>query len=571
MRSLAVIPVLLFLSALLTGSGQQWRAGDDIREAVSHYGQADVVISYPGFDAMTKLASRFSVTSCDGIRAQLCLSPLDAEVFIASGIDYKLIIPAEHKGINTASSVAEAMLWQSYPTWKHYDTIMHKIAESWPDVCRLDTIGFSVMGRAVLVLKISGNVSADESEPAVMLSSSIHGDEPAGFVLLMRLAEYLASESHKGGLAEELVSGLEIWINPLANPDGMYRNNDTMIYPIRWNSNNKDLNRNFPDPGNPAPDPLQPETADMISFMEARRFALSVNLHSGAEVVNYPWDKWTRLHADDDWFNSISRRYADTVHLYAGTGYMTFLDNGVTRGWEWYLVRGGRQDYVTYSLGGREVTIELDKTKMTPGSNLETLWEWNHRSLMRYIAEALYGVRGTVTDADTGGPLSAKIFIAGHDADSSHIYSAPLTGAYFRYLAPGEWNVTCFCPGYVPYTFQATVDAWNTLTINDIQLRRSDGFYPLPPESGLLLWPNPSDGININILPPVTVAGEVTVTLTGLSGALIRRYRDIAMPGIPLSCDFGTLPTGVYILSVRREPHGPMVRSKAVITRLINR
>ncbi|MCK7539274.1 MAG: hypothetical protein MZV63_54380 [Marinilabiliales bacterium] len=37
------------------------------------------------------------------------------------------------------------MLWQSYPTWKHYDTIMHKICRTrGREVCLLDTIGFSV-------------------------------------------------------------------------------------------------------------------------------------------------------------------------------------------------------------------------------------------------------------------------------------------------------------------------------------------------------------------------------------------------------------------------------------------
>jgi murein tripeptide amidase MpaA len=84
----------------------------------------------------------------------------------------------------------------------------------------------------------------------------------------MRLAEYLASGSGGGGLASELVSGLEIWINPLANPDGMYRNSDTMTYPVRANSLGYDLNRNFPDPAASPPPPLQKETADMISLHE---------------------------------------------------------------------------------------------------------------------------------------------------------------------------------------------------------------------------------------------------------------------------------------------------------------
>ena len=553
--------------------GQESPAGDDIRNAVSRYGQAEVMISYPGYDAMTRLAARFSVSSCDGLTALLSLSSRDVAEFIAEAIPYRLIVPEERKGFYTASSVAEAMLWQSYPTWKHYDTIMHKIAGHWPDLCRLDTIGFSVQGRAVLALKISDNPEEDEPEPEVMISSSIHGDETAGFVLLMRLAEYLASGgggAPGSGLASELVSELEIWINPLANPDGMYRNGDTLTYPVRANSNGYDLNRNFPDPEVGTPPPLQKETLDMIRFMEERRFTLSANLHSGAEVVNYPWDKWTRDHADDDWFNAISRRYADTVHLHSESGYMTFLDNGVTKGWKWYLVRGGRQDYVTWGLGGREVTIELDDTKMTPGSNLELMWEWNHRSLLRYIAGAMTGVRGTVTDAETGDPLSAKIFIAGHDRDSSHVWSDTTTGFYTRLLPPGTWNLTFSCPGYKPYTLTADLTSSVPLQVSNIQLEKGNHDYPDPPESGLLVFPNPSDG-NFSIMPPVAVTGEVTITVTSTSGALLKHYTTTAQPGIPVECKFTGLPAGIFIISVSREPNGPMVRGKAVITRLINR
>jgi hypothetical protein len=569
-KCFSVIPALLLIASLSTGYAQQALPGDDIREAVGKYGQAEVEISYPGFDAMTLLASRFSVSSCDGATARLILSPLDAETLIAAGISCKLIIPGDHKGFYTSSSVAEAMLWQSYPTWKHYDTIMHKIAEHWPDVCLLDTIGFSIMGRAVLALKISDNPTIDEPEPEVFLTSSIHGDETAGMVMLMRLAEFLASGSSGGGQAEELVHGLEIWINPLANPDGMYRNNDTIIYPVRANSNGYDLNRNFPDPEQSSPPPLQKETIEMIQFMEQRRFSLSVNLHAGAEVVNYPWDKWTRYHADDEWFDAISRRYADTVHLHAAPGYMTFLDNGVTRGWEWYLIRGGRQDYITWTLGGREVTVELDETKMTPGSDLETMWDWNHRSLLNYIGEALTGVRGKVTDADTGDPLSARISIAMHDRDSSQVWSDTITGEYCRLLPPGNWDLTFVCPGYEPFTLLADLSAANPALIEDIRLEKSKIAYPDPPESGILVYPNPSDGEFV-MMPPASVTGELTVTLTTTRGTVITSYSAEARPGIPLECDFTSLPTGVYVLSVMKEPDGPMVRGKVVITRLINR
>ena len=104
----------------------------------------------------------------------------------------------------------------------------------------------------------------------------------------------------------------------------------------------------------------------MMRFLAKHRFVLSANFHSGEEVVNYPWDRWSRDHPDKEWFYMISRAYADTVHRHAPYGYMNYLDNGVTNGYYWYPVNGGRQDYVTYELQGREVTIELDSDYITP-------------------------------------------------------------------------------------------------------------------------------------------------------------------------------------------------------------
>ena len=303
------------------------------------------------------------------------------------------------------------MDWQSYPKYSQYDSIMRKLATDFPELCLLDTIGSSVNGKQVLVLKISDNVALSEpEEPEVFYSSTIHGDELLGFVLMLRLSDYLLRNYDTNPGIKSLVDNLQIFINPLANPDGTYRTGNEIINPIRFNANGRDLNRNFPDPLQPGV-VQQKENVDMIAFMRSHRFVLSANFHSGAEVVNYPWDRWlTRIHADDSWFVELCRAYADTVHIYSRDNYLDGFDNGIVRGAVWYEILGGRQDFVTWELHGREVTIELDNIKLTPADSLENMWNYNYRSLLNYLSYAQFGISGRVTNSETGNPVRATIY-----------------------------------------------------------------------------------------------------------------------------------------------------------------
>lgn len=49
----------------------------------------------------------------------------------------------------------------------------------------------------------------------------------------------------------------------------------------RNNSNNFDLNRNFPDRFNFITDPRQPETIAVMNWVKSYPFVLSANLHGG--------------------------------------------------------------------------------------------------------------------------------------------------------------------------------------------------------------------------------------------------------------------------------------------------
>ena len=418
-----VIIILFLLKFLVANCFSQNPGNDDLlRETIRRYGQARVSIPFPGVRVISALSDKVSISSVRGKTVEIVVSPLAEEWFISQKYNYHIVENTDSKGIITSSDLKQAGEWESYPSYSQYDSIMQSFAANYPALCQLDTIGTSINGKLVLALKISDNADIDENEPETFYSSTIHGDETGGFIMMLHLADYLLKNYGNDPRVKNLVDNLEIWINPLANPDGTYRTGNTITFPIRGNANGYDLNRNFPDPETPNT-VKQKETIDMMKFLREHKFVLSANFHSGNEVVNYPWDRWSFLHADDNWFYGISRKYADTVHLNSVTGYMNFMQNGVTNGYVWYKINGGRQDFVTWELQGREVTIELDDNFVTPAVNLISLWQYNWRSLLGYLENALNGIHGTVKDALTEAPVKAKVFINNHDKDSSHVYS----------------------------------------------------------------------------------------------------------------------------------------------------
>jgi len=530
---------------------------------VSESGQARVTIPHSGIKSINDLSRAVSISSVRDKIVEIVLSKLTVEWFIAQNFDYTLTEKDDSKGIVSATDIPEAMEWDTYPSYTQYVSIMQDFPVLYPGLCRLDTIGTSNYGKLVLALKISDNAGTDEDEPEVFFSSTIHGDETGGFIMMLRLANYLLENYNNDPELKILVDNLVIWINPLANPDGTYGTGDLISSPTRFNANGYDLNRNFPDPEGPNTI-RQKETLDMEKFLRRHKFILSANFHSGAEVVNFPWDRWWRWHADNDWFYLISRKYADTAHLYSPPGYMTFLDDGVTNGFDWYSIYGGRQDFVTYELQGREVTIELDDEYVTPAANLNSLWEYNRRSLTGFLQNALYGIHGSVSDINTGDPVAARIFIQNHDKDSSHIYSDTLTGSFTRLLSPGLWDLTVSASGYVDVLSEDIIVNEGQRTVISIQMTPFINPVDTTDTPEIILYPNPA-AEEMNAVLPEILFGRVKVTVYNAFGIKMREYYEEAAEDIPLRIDVSDMPGGVYILEINKAVTGVSERKRFVV------
>ena len=467
----AILAVLLLLS-LLALFGQEYKELGSHGEYYFRFHLAD----RSRLEQLTREISidnfRNDTVFAYGVESQV-------EQLRQQGFQPEVLLHPGKRIIASMSDAKAAMEWDSYPTYEAYVEMMNGFASDYPELCQIVDAGYSVRGRSILFAKISDNVEIEETEPEFMYTATMHGNETIGYILMLRLIDYLLTNYGSDAQVTRLVDSVEIWINPLANPDGAYRDgNASVLNATRNNTNQVDLNRNFPDPDpqygdHPDGKAWQPETIAMMSLAEEHNFVASVNFHDGVEVVNYPWDTWSWLHPDNDWFWKISRAYADMVHQYCDYGYMNYKENGITNGYAWYPVKGSRQDYMTYFRHGREVTIELSDIKGAYSSfdpaDLPTFWEWNYRSMLNQIGIVLHGIRGMVTDV-RGLPLEAKVTLLDHDFDHSEVFSDPDHGDYYRLVAPGTYDVKMESEGYIPVVFRNIVVKEDCATMLDAQL-----------------------------------------------------------------------------------------------------
>ncbi len=380
-----------------------------------------------------------------------------------AGYKYTLLpSPAQGKSIQMATTVDQMANWDRYPTYDVYVQMMQLFAQNYPDICVLDTIGQTQEGRLLLALKITDNPHQRENEPEFFYTSTMHGDETTGFIAMLRLIDSLLTGYGHNSRITNLVNNIEIWINPLANPDGTYHGgNNTVSGAQRYYSNGVDPNRNFPDPedgAHPDGNAYTVETIGMMNFAWAHNFTMSANFHGGAEVFNYPWDTWSSSqnpHADQDWFQYVGTNYVALARQ-INPSYMTDVtSSGITEGYDWYEVQGGRQDYMNYWHHCREVTVELSSTKLLDVEDLPRYWNYMKDALLYYMEQSLYGFRGVLMNSN-GELLHGTVSVNNHDHDGSQVESDSLAGDYHRPIIAGTYDITASVNGYSDLTANIT-------------------------------------------------------------------------------------------------------------------
>uniref|UniRef100_A0A674EEX8 Carboxypeptidase D n=1 Tax=Salmo trutta TaxID=8032 RepID=A0A674EEX8_SALTR len=349
----------------------------------------------------------------------------------------------------------------------HYNDMelfLRRYSNRFRSIAHLYSIGKSAEDRELYVMVISDNPTVHEAgEPEFKYIANMHGNEVVGRELLLNLIEYLCHNYGSDPEVTQLVNTTRIHIMPSMNPDVCV---GSIWYTGRNNSNNFDLNRNFPDQFTTITEPRQPETIAVMNWLKSYPFVLSANLHGGSLVVNYPYDddKQGRTEyskcPDDKVFKQVARSYSqENALMHKGHPCedlypSAFFEDGITNGANWYNVPGGMQDWNYLNTNCFEVTIELGCVKYPKAQHLPMYWDQNRRALLQYIHQVHRGVKGMVIDIRDGtGIPNATIMVE----EINHPITTNLAGDYWRLLVPGTYHLTASARGYNSVKIYATV------------------------------------------------------------------------------------------------------------------
>jgi Zinc carboxypeptidase/Secretion system C-terminal sorting domain/Cep192 domain 4 len=356
-----------------------------------------------------------------------------------------------------------------FHTYEELRAELEQIASDNPDICNLLTIGESIQGRSLMMMEISDNVLIEEDEPEFAYISTMHGDEVVGMENCVNFINKLVNEYDTNPEIQQLVDETHIYIMPDMNPDG------TMAG-VRFNADGDDLNRSFPDH---IADPYNleenrpHEVVRLMRFFGTESPVLAANFHGGIILVNYPFDSNPDFESvntpspDDDWYIDISTTYSALNDSMWNNPY---FENGITNGAEWYTITGGMQDYTLMMAGCAHVTIELSNPKWPDPSTLPTYWDQNEESMVAYLKKVHQGIRGIVTDSETGDILEATIKIVDNYIE---VYTDPDVGDYYRLTLPGSYDIEVACYGYDSVIVENITVVEGELTRADVSLTRS--------------------------------------------------------------------------------------------------
>lgn len=223
------------------------------------------------------------------------------------------------------------MTWNSYHRLDDIYGYLDYLEQTYPTLCSQRTIGKTVQGKDLRVLKISNGKPGNK---AVWVDGGIHAREwisPASVTYIInQIVENYETES-------EDIKNLDLYFITVANPDG-YEYSHTIDRLWRKNRaragmcSGVDLNRNYGyhwggkgSSKNPCTETYggsggfsEPETAAIRDFIlqSGTKFVASISYHSYGQYILYPWGYDRFITSDRDDLHRVGQKAAQVIFFF---------------------------------------------------------------------------------------------------------------------------------------------------------------------------------------------------------------------------------------------------------------
>jgi len=445
---------------------------------------------------------------------------------------------------------------QRYHTFEEIAYKLDSIANYYPAITHLDTIGYSTCdSMPIFAMKISDNVNIEEDEPAILYVACHHAEEILGVEICMYMINDLTGKYNIDSAITYWIDNREIWIVPLLNPEGhkivMDEIDTTWRKNKRDNNNNGifdldydgvDLNRNYDfywsQGGSPEPtseyyrgsSPFsENETRAIRDLVFSQHFVFCNTYHSArtglGEVIYFPW-RWSGGYSPDFPFilqvaDSMSKRIIKDN----GSGHYLIMPgyglDGKTRNWL-YGVHGT----FTYC-------VEVSTTTIQPGWMVDDICQRNLVGayyLLKRVSQS--GITGCIYDSLSGEPLSAEVIIDEYyDPALPPRQSEPILGRFLRIVSDGIYDVEIHKYGYASKYYKNIEVADGKLTELNVRLSKME--YEVTKKDNdnrILINPNPASNpvvislnnpLNFSSLKIYDIIGRLVINFDNLTSNII--------------------------------------------------
>ena len=188
---------ILILAVAVCGNLLAQNSQKDLEQLMRNHGEYFFTLTVNQPSEIQAISELCSVDGTDGRTVVCFANPNQYDILVELGYHPQLQTPPSmlEEPIMWDGSHREAYDWDAYPTYEAYESMMQQFAAEHPDRCTYFELGTLDSGRKLMFCRI--NNGQTDGKPKFLYTSTMHGNETTGFMLMLRLSNESGSKVEK--------------------------------------------------------------------------------------------------------------------------------------------------------------------------------------------------------------------------------------------------------------------------------------------------------------------------------------------------------------------------------------